>query len=109
MDITIFAKKMTNHETKQTFYRYISKLKKKTGEDVTVNVKFKDECGSPKGESCPMNITIDKSLSNYSEKEREYTDSKTGEVKTATERTLWVGNWKQGEPYVDTSMDEFED
>lgn len=110
MELTIFAKKCTTKEGK-LFYRYISKLTKKDGTELTATVKFREECGSPKGEKCPMIIAVNKSDCNFSsrtnvqmvkdedgnEEEREYITN-----------TLWVSAWSDtGKEYVDTSMDEF--
>ena len=108
MEKTIFAKKRTSNDGK-TFYNYFTKLTKKDGTEVVVQVKFRDECGSPVGANCPMNITFNKKDANYTEKEETYTDSKTQEEKVTTRRIMWVSAWTEGTPYVDTSMDEFED
>lgn len=107
MQITIFAKRKTTRDGKR-FYAYFSTLKKKTGEDVTVQVKFKEKCGNPDGDKCPMNIVFDKSAASYREKLETYVDRETGEEKKTLRRTMWVSAWRIGEEYVDTSMDEFE-
>lgn len=104
MQAAIFAKKMTSKDGRN-FNRYITKLTKKDGEVVTMNVKFREECGEPK--NCPCNIEFDKADANYTEKLDKYVDKETGEVKEAVSKTLWISNWIEGEPYVDTSMDEF--
>lgn len=107
MQVTIFGKKRTSADGK-TFTSYFTKLTKKDGSEITTQVKFREECGSPKLEQLPMNIMFDKQDANYSEKNITYTD-KEGNVKDAVERVMWVKNWIEGEAYVDTSMDEFED
>ena len=111
MKLTIFAKKLTSKNGRD-FYRYITTLTRKcpdgTTEDVTVQVKFRDECGAPKGESCPVNIIVDKKDCNYREKIKTYT-AEDGDEKDYQEKVLWVAAWTLGEPYVDTSMDEFVD
>ena len=106
MKQTIYAKRRTSKDGK-TFYTYFTTLKKSDGSEVTVQVKFKEECGSPNGANCPMNIEFEKTEANYREKVEKYTDGTTGEEKETTRRVLWVQNWREGEPFVDTSMDDF--
>lgn len=108
MELTIFAKKRTSKEGK-SFYTYLTKLTEKTGEEVTVQVKFREDCGQPKGEKCPCNIVCDKSDLNYTEKINKYIDEDSQTEKEATSRILWVSNWSEGSEYVDTSMDRFAD
>ena len=103
MEITIFAKKRTTSDGKP-FYGYLSKLTRKDGTKQTVSVKFRDECGNPKPEKCPMNIQFNKGAANLATKEFVLED--TGEVGTSF--TLWVSAWEPGTPYVDTSLDDFE-
>lgn len=103
MEITIYAKKRTTSEGK-SFYSYLSTLTKKDGNKQTVAVKFRDECGSPKPEKCPMNIKFNKTDANMSS--REFTREDTGEVGTSF--TLWVSAWENGAPFVDHSLDDFE-
>ena len=110
MKLTIFAKKLVTKEGK-TYYRYISTLKRMAEngevEEISTQVKFKEECGAPKGESCPMNIILDKKDANFRSKIETYVDKETGEEKDYLKKTLWISKWEEGEPYVDTSMDEF--
>lgn len=103
MEISIFAKKRTAGDGK-TFYSYLSTLTRKDGTTQTVSVKFRDECGHPKPEECPMNIVVEKSAANIAKST--FTREDTGEV--ATSYTMWVSAWAKGSEYVDTSMDEFE-
>lgn len=103
MQMTIFAKKRNTKEGK-TFYNYLSTLRKKSGEEVVCRIKFREECGTPKPESCPRIIEVPKEAANYTMKE--VTNQETGEIiKT---HTIWVARWEAGPEYVDTSMDEFE-
>lgn len=104
MNLTIFAKKRTSSEGK-TFFTYLTTLRKKNGEELRCSVKFRQDCGNPKGEDCPMNIIVPKSGANLSVEK--YTDEDTGEL-LETAR-LWVSEWKKGEAYVDHSLDDFED
>lgn len=103
MEITIYAKKFTG-EGNKVFYRYLSKLPRKDGSKQTMAVKFRDEYGAPKPEKCPMNIVVDKKDANVATKE--FVREDTGEVRTSF--TLWVSKWKEGSPFVDTSLDEFD-
>lgn len=104
MQATIFAKKMTSKDGRN-FNRYITKLTKVDGSEVTMSVKFREECGEPK--NCPMNIVFNKADANFSEKVQTYIDKDTGEEKEAVQKTLWISAWTEGEPYIDTSLDEF--
>ena len=106
MQIAVFAKKMTSKDGRP-FVRYISKLTKKDGSEVTVNVKFQEACGEPK-DNCPCNIQFDKAHANLTEKVQTYTDKETGEEKEAVSKTLWISAWEYGEEYVDKSLDDFE-
>lgn len=103
MQITIFAKRRQTREGK-TFFNYLSTLTNRDGVDIPVQVKFREGCGQPKAELCPMNIIFDKASANLST--REYTDSTTAEVRQS--RVLWVSEWAQGEEYVDHSLDNFD-
>lgn len=103
MEITIYAKKRTTTEGK-SFFSYLSTLTRKDGTKQTVSVKFRDECGNPKPEKCPMNVKFDKSNANMAT--REFIRDDTGEV--GTSYTLWVSKWEQGVPFVDHSLDDFE-
>lgn len=107
MQITIFAKKATTKEGKN-FTRYISRLTKKSGEEVTVTVKFREECGSPSAEDCPLNILVENGDCNLSTRWYDSTDS-NGEVVRRESHTLWVSDWMRdtANPYEDHSMDEF--
>ena len=107
MQITVFAKKMTSKDGR-SFNRYLTKLTKKDGSEVTCNVKFREACGEPK-DNCPCNIVFDKSNANFSEKVQKYTDAETGEEKETVSKTLWINAWQFGEAYIDTSMEEFAD
>lgn len=108
MEKTIFAKKRTTKEGK-SFYSYLTRLhKKSTDELVTVQVKFREDCGQPKGEQCPCNIIFNPEDANYTEKVEKLVDEETGEVKEITSRTMWISKWSEGSQYVDDSMNDFE-
>lgn len=102
MKQAIFAKKKTTREGK-VFHTYLTTLKKKDGTELIVQVKFRDACGNPDPERCPMNIEIPKNKANLTS--RTFTREDTGEV--CEQYVLWVSEWKEGEEYRDTSLDEF--
>lgn len=105
MIITVFAKRQqTKGEQPRTFYNYLATLTNRNGEEMPVQVKFRDEAGQPKPEKCPMNVVIDKADANLVK--RQYTVNETGEIRIA--HTLWVSKWTEGEPYVDHSLDDYE-
>ena len=103
MEITVFAKKRTTAEGKP-FTSYLSTLRRKDGSEQKVSVKFREECGSPKPEKCPINIVFDRKDANMTNER--YTRKDSGEE--AYSYTLWVSAWKPGQPYVDHSLDDFE-
>lgn len=103
MEITIYAKKFTG-EGNKSFYRYLTTLTRKDGGKQTMAVKFREDCGNPKAEKCPMNIVVDKKDANVATKE--FTREDSGE--TGISYTLWVSKWSEGKPFVDTSLDEFD-
>ena len=110
MEITLFAKKRTTKEGK-TFYNYLSTLTDKSGNNTICTVKFRDTITPPKPETCPVNIVVEKSDCNLSNRHmvRKATDPDTGEIfdKEFDSFTLWVSNYKPGTPYVDHSMDDY--
>ena len=104
MKYTVFAKRRQTPET--TFFNFLTTLTRKDGTEVTAQVKFRDECGKPKPEKCPLILESPKEALNMTK--RRYVNSSTGEERTAF--TMWVSEWKDtGEQYVDHSMDDFED
>lgn len=103
MEIAIFAKRMTRKDG-TPFFKYLSTLHRKDGTTQTVGVRFRDDCGHPKPENCPINIKVDKNDANMVRKD--FVREDTGEV--ATSFTLWVSKWVEGSPYVDTSLDEYD-
>lgn len=109
MQKIIYAKKRTtrpdeNGKTKD-FYTYLTKcVRKSNGETFTAEVKFREDCGAPKGSDCPIVIEIPKGKANLTE--REYTDATTGETRES--KIIWVSEWAPVGAYVDTSMDDIE-
>lgn len=102
MKINVFGKKRTSKDGR-TFYTYLSTLTKKDGSEVSVEVKFKEECGNPK--NVPCTIEFDKKDANYSEKVETYVDDNMEEKET-TRRRLWVNKYTES-TYIDESMNDF--
>lgn len=103
MEITIFAKKRVTEQGK-TFYNFLTRLTKKSGEVDVLPVKFRESATSPKPEKCPMNIIVQKDDMNI--QTGKYTRPDTGE--TIPTKTLWIIAWKEGSPYVDHSLDDYD-
>ena len=101
MNITVFAKKKQT-KTGKVFFTYLTTLKKKDGTEDRMEVKFREDCGIP--DHFPINLILEKGDCNVSKKLKNRED--TGEVFEV--RTLWVNRWNEGEPYVDTSLDEYD-
>lgn len=104
MKTTIFAKKKTSRDGKP-FIAYVAKLRRTDGTELTASVRFREECGAPNANACPMNIEFPKDKANLSTET--YTREDTGEDATAYK--LWISDWKESpEKYVDHSLDDFE-
>ena len=103
MKQAVFAKKRTSRDGK-TFYSYLTTMRRKDGTEEIVQLKFRDKCGAPDPDQCPQNIVFPKSAANYSK--RTFTREDTGEI--VEQGVIWISQWDEGEPYVDTSMDDFE-
>lgn len=103
MELSIFSKKRQTREGK-SYNIYVARMPKKNGEIIPVRVKFREEAGVPRAESCPLNIVINKEDCNMAK--TEYVRDDNGEV--GTSYTLWVTRWQKGSDYVDTSLDEFD-
>ena len=102
MKITVFAKTMKTKEGK-SFKIYLSRLVKKTGEEVPVRVQFTE--GTPLPTVYPVIIEVPKSGAQLSP--RKYLDKDGVESESYT---LWVREYMPtGEEYVDHSLDDFED
>lgn len=104
MKIAVFAAKRHTAEGK-AFFSYIGRITKKDGEVLTVQVKFRESCGNPDGNKCPMIIVANKSDCNLSQRTITTTSEETGETITKTVYTLWVTAYTT-EEYVDHSLDD---
>lgn len=103
MEITVFAKERKTSNGK-TFWGYLTTLvNKATGEQETIGVRFRQSCGQPDPDRCPMNIVVDKKDCNIATSH--YTREDTGE--DAVSKSLWVMKWKEGSEYVDHSTDDY--
>lgn len=107
MKALIFAKKRKTSEGKE-FFGYIATITNKDGEESTIGVKFKDECGNPKPEACPLYIEFDKDDANISKKTETKVDE-VGEESKVEYKTLWISKYiVSDEKYVDHSLDDYE-
>lgn len=109
MELTIYARKREANGKK--FFLYSTTLKKKDGTEERVSVKFREDCGSPDGKKCPMNIVVSHADMNLARGPRlnrdtnEYVTDNNGEVVIFT--TLWITKWKEGSKFVDHSLDDY--
>lgn len=101
MKITVYAKRKKT-KTGKEFFTYLTTLTKKDGTEEMLEVKFREECGAPK--NCPCNIVVNKEDANISK--QTITREDNGEVYEV--KKLWITSWSSGEPYVDTSLDEYD-
>lgn len=107
MILNIFSKAVAGD--RGVFYNYFTNLTKKDGSEVTCKVKFRQECGAPKGENCPRVIEIDKHDCNLVTKSIVYTPKNETEEKEIEEKILWISKWEDKGEYEDHSLDEFVD
>lgn len=108
MKCAIFAKRKQTRDGKP-FTSFVTRLTKKDGSEVTVGVRFREECGQPKEADCPCYIEVSKENANLTTKTLEVTDPETNEIREVESRTLWVNAWTMSaEKYVDHSLDDFE-
>ena len=103
MEITVYAKKRQTRDGKESFFSYLTTLKKKDGSPCTCAVKFAAPAKNPDPLECPMNIIVRKEDCNMVVEP--YTNDRTGETKDSYR--LWIKNFEMGSPYVDYSMDDF--
>ena len=103
-EFTIYSKKKQTKDGSRSFYSYYGRIKKKNGEELPVEVKFRDSCTKPDGPRCPMNIVIDKEGASLSKKD--IVVEGTGERKMVYK--LWITAWQQGSVYEDHSMDDID-
>lgn len=98
METTVFAKKRNTKDGK-TFETYICKLTRKTtGEVVNAKVVFQ----KTKPDHYPINIVFERLSASMSAKNYKKDDE------TKISYTLFLNDWKEGEPWVDRSLEDFE-
>lgn len=108
MQLAVYSKTMKSSIDNRSFRIYLSRLQRKPteecpeGEEVPVRVQFRE--GTPLPTLFPCNIVVDKANANLSK--RKYTDKDGKECITYT---LWVNEYKPGEPFEDHSLDDFVD
>lgn len=112
MKLAIFAKKRQVQETDangkvtiRPFYTYLTSLiRKSDGEKVTVQVKFREACGAPDPNQCPLFIEVPRDKANLSWQKY---NSEDGDVLEAAK--MWVSEWEHAGAYEDHSLDDFEE
>lgn len=115
MKINVFKKERTTRDGRK-FDTYIGRLVKKDGEVLTVQVKFKNNVKLPK--EFPIGMEIEKANANLSS--RKYDSFTTiynkdnGEIINTDKveklsYTFWVSAIKSTFPFIDNSLDDFED
>ena len=103
MKITLFAKTAHSRDGK-AFIRYIGKLKKKTGDEISVVVRTVSDIPPFVQSKCPYIIEFDKKDANLQSKK--YTDRDGNE---RTSYTLWLKKYTESnEVFVDHSLDDFD-
>lgn len=107
MLLNIFAKKRTTKDGKD-FYNYLTTLTKKDGEQETVQVKFRDDCGQPKADDCPRTIEVKKENANLVKRIITVPGRDDQPDKEVEERKLWVSEWEDRGDYIDHSLDDYE-
>lgn len=101
MRLEVFGKTRTNKDGKP-FTTYLSRITNmKTGENISVQIKFRMTAELPK--EVPVVMNIDKTACNLVKE-----DWKNEEGETGVKYVLWVTKVKSYESYVDHSLDDFE-
>ena len=101
MRLELFGKQRTNKDGKQ-FTTYLSRITNmKTGEIITIQVKFRTGVEVPK--ELPIVANIEKKNANLIKENWENEDGETG-----VKHVLWVSAVTSYEEYIDHSLDDFE-
>lgn len=101
MRLEVFGKQRTNKDGKP-FTIYLSRITNmKTGEIISVQIKFRTEVEVPK--ELPIVANIDKKNANLVEEDWENENGETG-----VKHVLWVSAVKSYEEYIDHTLDDFE-
>ena len=100
MKITVFSKKISNHDGSK-FTGYVTKLHKKDGSEIYCRVRFHEGCSTPR--EYPAIIVVNKDKANLVKRHYK-NDDKEYDI-----YTLWITDWESTlEKYVDHSLDDFE-
>lgn len=111
MKVNVFAKHISGKNASgkpYDFYNYIGQLTKKSGEVITVRVKFPMTIEAPKPELCPVTLVFDKKHANLETESWERENPETGEVEYGQSYNLWVSQYTT-EEYIDESLNDFDD
>ena len=112
MKLSVFAKRRQSQDTDsktgaitlRDFWTYLTTLvNKSTGEVVPVQIKFRQACGAPEPQKCPMFIEVPKDKANLSWEK--YVNEDGEEMQAAK---MWVCEWSPAGEFVDHSLDDFE-
>ena len=101
MRLEVFGKQRTNKDGKP-FTTYLSRITNmKTGEVISVQIKFRTGVEVPK--ELPIVANIEKKNANLIKENWENEDGETG-----VKHVLWVSTVASYEEYIDHSLDDFE-
>lgn len=101
MRLKVFGKQRTNKDGIQ-FTTYLSRITNmKTGEIISVQIKFRMGVELPK--ELPIVANIEKKNANLVEEDWENEDGETG-----VKHVLWVSEVTSYEDYIDHTLDDFE-
>ena len=101
MRLEVFGKQRTNSDGKP-FMTYLSRItNKKTGETITVQVKFRTGVEVPK--EFPIVVNVEKKNANLVEENWENEKGEAG-----VKHVLWISDVKSYEDYIDHTLDDFE-
>lgn len=101
MRLEVFGKQRTNKDGKP-FITYLSRITNmKTGEVISVQIKFRTGVEVPK--ELPIVANIEKKNANLVKENWENEDGETG-----VKNVLWVSAVSSYEEYIDHSLDDFE-
>ena len=101
MRLEVFGKQRTNKDGKP-FTTYLSRITNmKTGEVISVQIKFRTEVEVPK--ELPIVANIEKKNANLVKEDWENENGETG-----VKHVLWVSKVKSYEDYIDHTLDDFE-
>ena len=113
MKLNVFAKKGKSKDGHE-FPIFLTTLYKKDGSELKASIKFRQDAPQLDAKKCPCVIDVAKTDANLviSQIKDPETgdflyDLSTGIVKES--RTLWVSNFTYVGPYIDHSLDDFDD